>query len=85
MKTGLFLCGNTTQGKPCSGPVQHLILEICKNEVISMFKIRTREHGSVLGNLDLNRTLVGDPYLETWICTWEPGPVLVFVLMAQYR
>ena len=21
MKTGFFLCGNTTQGKPCSGPV----------------------------------------------------------------
>ena len=34
-----------------------------------MFKIRTREPGPVLVNLDLNRTLVGDPYLGTWTCT----------------
>ena len=27
-----------------------------------MFKIRTREPGPVLGNLDLNKTLVGDLY-----------------------
>ena len=45
-----------------------------------MFKIRTREPGPVLGNLDLNRTLVGDPHLGTWTRTWEPGPVLVYVL-----
>ena len=45
-----------------------------------MFKIRTREPGPVLGNLDLNRTLVGDPYSGTWTRTWEPGPVLVYVL-----
>ena len=45
-----------------------------------MFKISTREPGPVLGNLDLNRTLVGEPYSETWIRTWEPGPVLVYVL-----
>ena len=41
-----------------------------------MFKIRTREPGPVLGNLDLNRTLVGDPYLGTRTRTWEPGSVL---------
>ena len=45
-----------------------------------MFKIRTREPGPVLGNLDLNKTLVGDPYSGTWTRTWEPGPVLVYVL-----
>ena len=45
-----------------------------------MFKIRTREPGPVLGNLDLNRTLVGDQYSGTWTRTWEPGPVLVYVL-----
>jgi hypothetical protein len=45
-----------------------------------MFKIRTWEPGPVLGNLDLNKTLVGDPYSRTWTCTWEPGSVLVYVL-----
>ena len=39
-------------------------------------KIRTREPRPVLGNLDLNRSLVGDPYSGTWTRTWEPGPVL---------
>ena len=34
-----------------------------------MFKIHTLEPGPVLGNLDLNRTLVGDPYLGTWTRT----------------
>ena len=29
-----------------------------------MFKIRTWEPGPVLGNLDLNKALVGDPYLD---------------------
>ena len=38
-------------------------------------KIRTREPGPVLGNLDLNRSLVGEPYSVTWIRAWEPGPV----------
>ena len=46
-----------------------------------MFKIRTREPGPVLGNLDLNKTLVGDPYSGTWTRTREPGPVLVYVLI----
>ena len=41
-----------------------------------MFKIRTWEPGPVLGNLDLNRSLVGDPYSGTWTRTREPGPVL---------
>ena len=41
-----------------------------------MFKIRTWEPGPVLGNLDLNKTLVGDPYSGTWTRTREPGPVL---------
>ena len=45
-----------------------------------MFKIRTLEPGPVLGNLELNRTLVGDRYSGTWTCTWEPGPVLIYVL-----
>ena len=45
-----------------------------------MFKISTREPGPVLGNLDLNRTLVGNLYSRTWTRTWEPGPVLVYVL-----
>ena len=39
-------------------------------------KIRTREPGPILGNMDLNRSLVGDPYSGTWTHTWEPGPVL---------
>ena len=43
-----------------------------------MFKIRIREPGSVLGNLDLNRTLVGDPYLGTWTRTRDPSSVLGF-------
>ena len=43
------------------------------------FKIRTWESGPVLGNLDLNKTLVEDPYSGTWTRTWEPGPVLVYV------
>ena len=30
-----------------------------------MFKIRTWEPGPVLGNLDLNKTLVEDPYSGT--------------------
>ena len=34
-------------------------------------KIRTREPGPVLGNLDLNRSLVGDPYSGTWTRTRE--------------
>ena len=37
-----------------------------------MFKIRTWEPGPVLGNLDLNKTLVEDPYLGTWTRTREP-------------
>ena len=45
-----------------------------------MFKIRTREPGPALWNLDLNRTLVRDSYSGTWAQTWEPGPVLVYVL-----
>ena len=45
-----------------------------------MFKIRTWEPGPVLGNLDLNKTLVEDPYSGTWIRTREPGPILVYVL-----
>ena len=45
-----------------------------------MFKIRTWEPGPVLGNLDLNKTLVRDPYSGTRTRTWEPGPVLVYVL-----
>ena len=36
----------------------------------------TWEPGPVLGNLDLNKTLVGDLYSGTWTCTREPGPVL---------
>ena len=32
----------------------------------------------VLGNLDLNRSLVWDPYSETWTRIWEP--ILVYVL-----
>ena len=39
---------------------------------------RTWEPGSVLGNLDLHRSLVRDPYSGTWIRTREP--VLVYVL-----
>ena len=44
-------------------------------------KIRTREPGPVLGNLDLNKTLLGDPYSGTWTRTREPGPVLVYALI----
>ena len=29
MKTGFSLCGNTTQGKPCSGPVLALYVRDC--------------------------------------------------------
>jgi hypothetical protein len=39
-------------------------------------KIRTREPEPVLGNLDLNRSLVWDPYSGTCTRTWEPRPVL---------
>ena len=41
-------------------------------------KIRTREPGPVLGNLDLDRSVVWDPYSGTWTRTREP--VLVYVL-----
>ena len=44
-------------------------------------KIRTWEPGPVLGNLDLNRSLVWNPYSGTWTRTREPGPVLVYVLI----
>ena len=71
---------------------QNIFKEICKFEGISLFKICTWEPGPVLGNLDLNKTLVGDLYSGTWTCTREPrlysfmySPVLVFVFMAQYR
>ena len=52
--------------------------DILKMLVIFTFfsKIRTREPGPVLGNLDLNRSLVWDPYSGTWTRTWEPGQVL---------
>ena len=43
-------------------------------------KIRTWEPGPVLGNLDLNRSLVWNPYSGTWTRTREPGPVLVYIL-----
>ena len=42
--------------------------------MISILKIRTWEPGPVLGNLDLHRTLVGDPYSGTWTRTWELDP-----------
>ena len=48
--------------------------------VIFFSKIRTWEPGPVLGNLDLNRSLVWNPYSGTWTRTREPGPVLVYVL-----
>ena len=46
------------------------------------FKIHTQEPGPVLGNLDLNRLLVWDPYLGSWTRTWELWiwPVFVYVL-----
>ena len=47
-----------------------------------MFKIRTWEPGPVLGNLDLNNSLVLDPYSGTWIRTREP--VLVYVLNFEF-
>ena len=52
--------------------------EICKTEVISIFffKIRTRGPGPVLRNLNLNRSLVGDPCIGTWTHTQELGPML---------
>ena len=59
---------------------QNIFKEICKFERISLFKICTWEPGPVLGNLDLNKTLVGDLYSGTWTCTREPRPVLVYVL-----
>ena len=43
------------------------------------FKIHTWEPGAILGNLDLNKTLLGDPFSGTWTRTWEPGPVYVYV------
>ena len=58
----------------------NILKEICKFEGISLFKICTWEPGPVLGNLDLNKTLVGDLYSGTWTCTREPRPVLVYVL-----
>ena len=48
------------------------------------FKICTREPGPVLGNLDLNKTLLGDPYFGTWTRTREPGPVLMLVFCLLY-
>ena len=50
---------------------------VCPTD-IGPTNIRTREPGPVLGNLDLHRSLVRDPYSGTWTCTWEP--VLVYVL-----
>ena len=49
--------------------------------MIFFSKIRTWEPGPVLGNLDLNRSLVWNPYSGTWTRTREPGPVLVYVLI----
>ena len=47
-----------------------------------LFATRTREPGPVHGNLDINRSLVWDPYSETWTRTRELWiwPVLVYVL-----
>ena len=39
-------------------------------------KIRTREPGPVLGNLDLNRSLLEDPYTGIRARTRESGPVV---------
>ena len=49
--------------------------------VIFFYKIRTWEPGPVLGNLDLNRSLVWNPYSGTCIRTRKLGPVLVYILI----
>ena len=55
------------------------VIQIMLNQnVFDYIETRTREPGPVLGNLDLNRSLVWNPYSGTWTRTWEP--VLVYVL-----
>ena len=44
--------------------------------VIGPTHYRTQEPGPVLGNLDLNRSLVWDNYSGTWTHTQEPEPIL---------
>ena len=76
-KPGYFDCFGKFQEVSKDHNLSRIVLDVVKNAQLSTLRVtdieptsfgwtRTREPGSVLGNLD--------PYLGTWTRTWEPGP-----------